>query len=197
MTEERTAGRVPTATMDPDVIDLLIGQHMEIRDLFTEVEAATGDARADAFGRLVTLLAVHETAEEQVVHPMARGALDGGDDVVDARLAEERQAKELLGELEKRDPGSAEFDTLLAGLRVAVLAHANSEEAHEFRYLRRTVDPARLRAMATMVRAAEATAPTHPHPGVESAKANLTVGPVVAAFDRARDLFTKARSGKD
>jgi hypothetical protein len=182
-----------TAT-DTDVVDLLIEQHMQIRELFVEVAAATGDARAEAFGRLVHLLAVHETAEEQLVHPLARGELDGGDEVVDQRLDEEHQAKELLGELEKCDPGTAEFDTLLAELRLAVLAHANAEEAHEFRYLRRTVDPERLRALAGLVRAAEATAPTHPHPGLESAKANLTVGPVVAAFDRARDLLGKVRS---
>jgi hypothetical protein len=42
------------------------------------------------------------------------------------------------------------------------------------------------------VKAAEAVAPTRPHPGVESAKANLAVGPVVAAFDRIRDLARDA-----
>jgi hemerythrin superfamily protein len=180
--------------LDTDLVDLLLGQHMEIRDLFAEVEAGTGAQRADAFGRLVRLLAVHETAEELIVHPLARTAVEGGDRIIDDRIAEEHRAKEMLGALEDLDPGSPEFATGLARLRVAVLAHANAEEAHEFRYLRRTVDPARLRALAAAVRAAEATAPTHPHPGVESARANLTVGMVVAAFDRARDLLGRVRA---
>ena len=182
-----------STALEPDLVDLLLGQHMQIRDLFSEVESATGKARADAFDRLVRLLAVHETAEEQIVHPLAREAMDGGEGVIEDRLAEERDAKEQLSALEAVDPGSAEFTTRLAELREAVLAHAHFEETYEFRYLRREVDPGRLRALANVVRAAEATAPTHPHPGVESAAANLTVGPVVAAFDRAKDLLRKAK----
>jgi hypothetical protein len=192
MSGKDTADRVPVATLRADVVDLLINQHMQIRELFVEVEAATGDRRAELFRQLVTLLAVHETAEEQVVHPLARGAMDGGDAVVDERLAEERVAKEQLSAMEDLDPASTEFATALTNLRTAVLAHAHSEEAYEFRYLRRTVDPQRLQALATMVRAAEAMAPTHPHPGVESAKANMTIGPIAAVFDRAKDLLSKA-----
>jgi hemerythrin superfamily protein len=190
MTETSTR---PQTAVD-DVVDLLIGQHMLIRDLFTEVEAATGDARQDAFERLVRLLAVHETAEEEVVHPLARQLLDGGDELVDERLTEEHDAKEVLSRLEDIGPDGDGFLPLLAEFRESVLAHAAREEAYEFRYLRRSADPATLKGMAVAVRAAEATAPTHPHPGVESATANLLTGPVVAVFDRARDLMRKAMS---
>ena len=58
--------------MDDDVVALLMRQHGDIRNLFDEVEAATGEERRDAFRRLVRLLAAHETAEEEVVHPFAR-----------------------------------------------------------------------------------------------------------------------------
>lgn len=192
MSGRDAADRVPMDTMQADVVDLLISQHMQIRELFVEVETATGDRRVDLFRQLVMLLAAHETAEEQVIHPLARDAMDGGEAVVDERLAEEREAKELLSAMEDLNPASTEFTTALTKLRTAVLAHAHSEEAYEFRYLRRTVDPQRLQALATMVRAAEAMAPTHPHPGVESATANLTVGPIAAVFDRAKDLLSKA-----
>jgi hypothetical protein len=46
------------------------------------------------------------------------------------------------------------------------------------------------------VRAAEALAPTRPHPGTESAKANLVAGPVLAIADRARDLIREATKKK-
>jgi hypothetical protein len=47
-------------------------QHGDIRNLFDEVEATGGEERRDAFRRPVRLPAVHETAEEEVVHPFAR-----------------------------------------------------------------------------------------------------------------------------
>ncbi|WP_228782529.1 hypothetical protein [Nocardia abscessus] len=46
--------------------------------------------------------------------------------------------------------------------------------------------------MAGSVRAAEAVAPTRPHPHAgESAAANLLAGPPLALFDRARDWRQK------
>jgi Hemerythrin HHE cation binding domain len=185
-----------TAQLDAahDVVEFLIGQHMQIRDLFTEVQTSTGQARRDAFDRLVTLLAVHETAEEQLIHPLVRTGVEGGGDIVDDRLAEERAAKEMLARLEDLGPDAAEFPSLLAELRVSVLTHAHNEEAYEFRYLRREVVTAQLQPLVSMVRAAEAVAPTHPHPGVESATANIVAGPVVSLFDRTKDMVRKAMS---
>lgn len=180
------------AERDLDVVELLIGQHMRIRDLFVEVRSSGGEQRADAFARLVRLLAVHETAEEIVVHPAARAAIDGGAGIVDDRLAEEREAKELLAHLEEIGPEHAAFPEELERLRQAVLAHAQHEEAYEFRYLREHHDQERLRALAVLVRAAERAAPTHPHPGTESATANLVAGPVVAMFDRVKDAVRGA-----
>ncbi|MGH3685517.1 MAG: hypothetical protein ACRDRU_20850 [Pseudonocardiaceae bacterium] len=52
------------------------------------------------------MLAVHETAEEEVVHPAARRVLAGGNDgLVDDRLAEENEAKQLLSQLEGLQAG--------------------------------------------------------------------------------------------
>lgn len=185
------AERTMIAT-EHDVVDLLLGQHMQIRDLFAEVEAATGKNRRDAFERLVRLLAVHETAEEMLVHPMVRQAVEGGDAIVDERLAEEHDAKEVLSRLEDIGPDSEEFLPMLRQLRDDVIAHASAEEAHEFRYLRRSADAGRLRAMRAMALAIEGVAPTRPHPGIESATANTLVGPVAAVFDRAKDLLRNA-----
>jgi hypothetical protein len=81
-----------------------------------------------------------------------------------------------------------EFDAKLATLAEAVIAHATHEENDEFRYLRQNVPAERLQRMAGALKAAEATAPTRPHPKAgESAMANLMAGPPVALFDRMRD----------
>jgi hypothetical protein len=43
--------------------------------------------------------------------------------------------------------------------------------------------------MAATARVAESIAPTRPHPGVESAAANLVLGPPTAIMDRTRDAI--------
>ncbi|MEV0230943.1 hemerythrin domain-containing protein [Nonomuraea sp. NPDC050786] len=187
-----TQKTMPETMGESDVIDLLLAQHAMIRDLFDEVEQATPDRRGEAFTRLVRLLAVHETAEEEIVHPYARGKIDGGDAVVDDRLAEENQAKQLLQQMDKAGPGAPDFAEKLAVLRAAVEAHARSEERYEFTQLRGHTTEAERRAMALGVKAAEAMAPTHPHPGTESATKNLLMGAPIAMMDRVRDVIRQA-----
>ncbi|MEU4834842.1 hemerythrin domain-containing protein [Streptosporangium sp. NPDC023615] len=191
MSDRRIA---PELMGENDVVDLLVRQHAMIRDLFDEVEESpAGSRRAEeAFQRLVRLLAVHETAEEEIVHPYVRLVLDDGDEVVDDRLAEEREAKQLLADLERLGTGHPDFSGGLQVLRAAVLAHARAEERHEFSRLREHTGVAERRAMAAGVKAAEALAPTHPHPGTESALKNLLLGGPVALVDRTRDVIRQA-----
>jgi hypothetical protein len=56
-------------TQGRDVAEFIREQHQEITRLFSAVEAGHGDGRQDAFECLVRLLAVDETAEEEVVRP--------------------------------------------------------------------------------------------------------------------------------
>jgi hemerythrin superfamily protein len=196
----RTAPRGRPATPGPadDVVDLLLVQHARIEEQFLLVTGSTGEARRDAFDDLVRLLAVHETAEEEIIHPLVRtlpGA--GGDEMVDDRLAEERAAKETLVALIESGVDADGFDTGLLLLRRAVLMHARHEERYEFPHLRQHVPAERLRMLAGALLAAEAFAPTRPHPGTESAKANIVAGPALAIIDRVRDAVRRAADGKD
>jgi hemerythrin superfamily protein len=181
----------------PDVVDLLLAQHGRIEVLFQDVMAAAGDDRRDRFEDLVRFLAVHETAEEEIVHPLARGAIDAGDDVVDARLLEERDAKQLLSDLYDAGVDAPDFAERLLALRNAVLMHAKREERYEFPPLRHAVAAGTLERLTDAVLAAEAFAPTRPHPGVESAKANLAAGPALAVADRVRDAIRSAMRKDD
>lgn len=176
-----------------DAVKFLTDQHNLIKDLFEEVlSASSDDARAKAFSELRQLLAVHETAEEMVMHPRARHELSDGDAIVDARLQEEHEAKEQLSALEKMDIGSKEFIDELSKFRDAVIDHAEHEENEEFSKLKRQLDADDLNRMAKALQAAEAIAPTRPHPGVESAKLNFALGPFASMLDRARDAIKQA-----
>ncbi|MCD9877144.1 hemerythrin domain-containing protein [Streptomyces guryensis] len=174
------------------VVELLKAQHIRIRELFDEVANAKGEDRARHFHDLVRLLAVHETAEEEVVHPFARKHLDGGELVVKDRIEEEEKAKSALSRLDDMDPDSPEFLDQFAALRQDVLAHAANEERYEFADFNRVADRGRLETLARAVQAAEALAPTRPHPGTDTALKNVAVGPVAAVVDRTRDVVRKA-----
>jgi len=174
-----------------DVIAFLKGQHERIKALFQNVIASTGEARKSAFIELRRMLAVHETAEEEIVHPTARRALPNGEAVIAARLNEEHDAKKVLTDLESLDVQSPEFEAKFRTLQTAVLAHAQAEEREEFDKLATKLDDARLQRMRKAVEFAEKVAPTHPHAGVETMTANLLAGPFAAMMDRARDAISK------
>jgi hemerythrin superfamily protein len=149
-----TADTVLPAGTDVDVVDLLLTQHARIEEQFLLVIAGSGADREAAFNDLVRLLTLHETAEQEVVHPLSRSIPDG-EGIVDDRLQEESQANEMLSALVDADVHSAGFDAALLVLRTAVLTHARHEERYEFPQLRAKVPAERLRALASVVRAAE------------------------------------------
>jgi hypothetical protein len=120
----------------------------------------------------------------------ARGSISDGESIIGARLIEEHAAKEALSQLEKLDVDSPEFVRLFTQLETDVVAHAEAEENQEFSKLADVLDEDDLENMRAAVERAEKLAPTRPHPGVESATANLLAGPFAAMTDRARDALT-------
>jgi len=173
-----------------DVVSFLKSQHEQIKAGFEQVLASSGSDREEAFVQLRRLLAVHETAEEEVVHPRAKREISNGDAVVDARLKEEHAAKEALADLEKLDVASLEFETKLRTLQADVIEHAAAEEHQEFDKLGSELDGRQLERMRKAVELAEKMAPTRPHAGVESAAANMMAGPFAMMLDRARDAIS-------
>ncbi|WP_409434898.1 hemerythrin domain-containing protein [Mycobacterium sp. SMC-14] len=172
-----------------DVVDFLTEQHQRIKALFDETLLAAGAERDESFVRLRRLLAVHETAEEEIVHPRAARELDHGGEVIGARLEEEKQAKTVLAHLEDVDVDSEFFTEKLRELRDDVVDHAEHEEREEFSGLRAELSDDELQRLERAVRLAEAIAPTRPHAGVEGALANALVGPFASMMDRARDAI--------
>ncbi len=183
-------GTTEEAGSAEDVVEFLLRQHREAEQLFARLEQADGEGRKEPFEQLVRLLAVHETAEEEVVYPAIRTAVEEGDRLADARTAEEDEAKKALSDLEKTGVDGAEFPERLQTVKGLVLTHARNEEQEIFPRLRQSQTPEQLETMAKAVRAAEAVAPTHPHPhGPESAVGNVVVGPFVGLVDRVRDAI--------
>jgi hypothetical protein len=174
-----------------DLINILIEQHVRIRELFSHVKGTEGEHKRQAFDELRALLAAHETGEEMVLRPVS--GKDAGSAVAEARNQEEEGATRLLAELESMDADSAEFDQAFATLEQAVLDHAEHEEREEFPPVREREDRDGLVSMGKLLRTAEKIAPTHPHPSAAgSPAAQWTVGPFASLVDRARDAINSA-----
>src|SRR4051794_8586946 len=185
MTEQHTA----------DVVDLLLDQHRAIRELCGQVAATAAADREQPFRSLLRLLAVHEAVEEELVHPYVKRRVAGAENAVAERVEEEREVNKMLAALDALGPSNPGFEELFARFRTALLAHADKEESSEFAGIRSATRPAERSAMAAAVRLASSLAPTHPHPGNESATRALLVGTPMAMIDRARDLLRGAMSG--
>lgn len=174
-----------------DVVSFLKEQHAQVKELFERVLATNGEARTKAFAELRRMMAVHETAEEEIVHPVARRNLPNGQKIIEARLEEENEAKRALSELERYGVDSPEFVAKLRSLQTAVIAHAESEEKTEFDRLANMLDQSKLERMRKAVKFAESVAPTHAHPSIgESQAANMLAGPFASMVDRARDAIS-------
>lgn len=172
-----------------DVVDFLVSQHEQIKSLFAETLEQSGREREKAFIELRRLLAVHETAEEEIVHPRAKKKIPDGDKIVGKRLEEEHEAKTVLGKLEELDIDADEFTDQLKKLRDAVLDHADHEEKEEFSKLEEELSEKELERLGRAAKLAESFAPTRPHAGAESRTSNVFVGPFAAMRDRARDAI--------
>ena len=177
-----------------DVITILLEQHRRIRELFPKVKGAEGKHKQQAFDELRVLLAAHETAEEMVLRPVS--CRDAGTAVAHARNQEEKEATRMLTVLESMSVASAEFDRAFTEFEQAVLDHAEHEEQKEFPPVRARESESVLVGMGAVLRAAERTAPTHPHPSTAgSPVAQWVAGPWASVIDRARDAIKAAMPG--
>jgi hemerythrin superfamily protein len=177
-----------------DVLDLLTEQHRVVRDLMSTIATGPSSERAEPFEMLARLLAVHETAEEEVVHPRIRRIGDTASDLVQTRLDEESASKKVLADLEKMDPTSSEFELAFLSFQQDVEFHAENEESTIFPLLMADADVEERTRLGSMFVAAEVFAPTHAHRmAPDSALGNMLVGPPIAVFDRVRDAIKDRR----
>jgi hypothetical protein len=136
-----------------DIVDVLLHQHQQLRQLCTEVHAATGHDKKWLFGDLAELMHTHERGEQAVVHPVTRDHTQrGGDLVAEACTAEEDRARWAILDLQDLGVDHPSFTAKFAAFHQAVLDHAAHEERDEFPRLRRYIATQRLHTMANELR---------------------------------------------
>jgi hypothetical protein len=109
-----------------DVVTLLREHHQVVTAALLGVLDETGSGREASFARLKRVLSVHEALEQVVVHPRPEVQADAG-----ARVAEETELSKAITHLEAIGAPSDHFGSAFGGLREAVRAHLQHEEAEE------------------------------------------------------------------
>lgn len=129
------------------LLETLNRQHAVVRELVAEVSRATDGVRRQAVDRLLRYLALHEAAEQAVMHPT--GLLNAADvDVVEGRIAEEHEIHALITRLEECPPGSVDFMIYFGLLDEALSAHLRAEEEVEAPVLTSSLGEDELRHLA-------------------------------------------------
>lgn len=175
-----------------DGIEVLKDEHRRMIELFQQIDEtpiAEGDRRKAVFEQVSTALSVHAIAEEQLLYPLMRNAIPNGDALVEHALDEHQTVKETLARLEKMSGDNLDFDGELRTLMTNVREHIQEEEGELFALLKQHVDQDALDTLGTKLQAAEAMAPTRPHPNAPNTPpGNVLAGAGAMIVDKARDI---------
>ncbi|MEU1127207.1 hemerythrin domain-containing protein [Streptomyces sp. NPDC005899] len=176
-----------------NVISELTTDHREVDSLFARIEEqpAGDQRRRELADELTVELVRHSVAEEQYLYPAVRRYVDDGDDMADKEIEDHATIERLLKDLEGREAGDAQFDTLVAQLKREVTAHVRDEEDRLFPLLAAACSPEALDELGDKIRQAKKTAPTRPHPSApDKPPADKLLAPGAGLVDRARDLVS-------
>ena len=156
-----------------DVIAVIGPQHERVRTLLEAVRQQAGQRRAAAFHTLRLTLALHETAEQQAIHPLALRQLGAYDRAASDRIAEEQTAGQTIGALELVNVDSDQFNATFGHLATSVTEHAAAEEAEEWPALRQITDPPVIKAMVEQMQAVTRLAGDPSAPGIRASFAEM------------------------
>lgn len=178
-----------------DGIQLLVNDHRTVDALFDQFEQTGPEdhaTRRALVDDMIHELSIHAAIEELFLYPFIRDEVDGGDGLADEGIEEHQEAKEILADLEDRQPDDPEFDARVNELIADVRHHVEEEETEFFPALREAATPEQLADLGDRLSKAKATAPTRPHPGAPNTPpGNIAAGPVAGAVDRVKDAVTK------
>ena len=165
----------------PDVVELLETDHARIHDLI-----AAGDRWA-----VVRELSSHLVAEDQLVYPALRRAVNDVDELIDACLDGDHELEEALLAVDKEEV--ADLDAVAA----LFSAHVQAIETEVFPRMRATIDNERLVALGDSLQEVVRSAPTHPHPHNPDEGAFEVVADAIAAeIDQIRDAYHEGKGDR-
>ncbi len=127
-------------TTRTDVINLLKEDHKKVKSLFAEYEElqekkGSSDKKAKIVQQICTELTLHALAEEAIVYPAAREAIED-EDLMDEADVEHAGAKELIAELQAMSPDESHYHAKVTVLKEYIEHHVKEEEKKMFPQLK-------------------------------------------------------------
>jgi hemerythrin superfamily protein len=146
------ADAIEIVTTDHRVVEQLLGQLMATK-------AADDETLRRALAqRVVQELSVHTTIEEEVLYPVVRRHVDGGDDLIDRSVSEHGALKEQLARLHDLSPDDDDFVPTVERVQQLVAQHVHEEEHTVLPGLRESVPGERLYSLGDALEQAKARA---------------------------------------
>ena len=180
--------------MADTVIDILVRDHREVEDLFTEFERLAPDAhdrRKTISEQVVIELVRHAVAEEMYVYPAIREHLPNGAELAEQEISEHSEAEVTMKRIEKHKHDDPRLDTEMRELMRVIRHHVSEEEGDVFPRLAAALGRAELEKLGQQVEAAKKVVPTRPHPlAPDHPPFNKLLGPGQGLVDRVRDALT-------
>lgn len=135
-----------------NAIELLMEQHREIEALFAQYEKAnTDDTRRKLFETIADQFAVHSAIEEQYFYPETKKART--EDQLREAVEEHLQAKRIIADLLKMDPGDEQFDAKMKVLEETIAHHVEEEENELFPEVAKLFGSRRLEELGELLEA--------------------------------------------
>ena len=115
-----------------EAIAMLRADHKKVSDLFADYEKARAPAKKMALVKAIcTELAVHAQVEEEIFYPAVKAALKDQELVPEA-IVEQATMKELIGQIEDKEPDGEMFDAKVKVLSEYVKHHVKEEHTEMF-----------------------------------------------------------------
>ena len=140
--EERTSENTAPRTMrEPDAVDLLTDDHLQVSALFKRYEKlakkeAPAEERRTLAQAICDMLKAHTAIEEEIFYPAARSAGIEADMLDEAKI-EHASAKDLIAQIESGDPDDDLYDARVTVLGEYIQHHVVEEHTEMFPKCRR------------------------------------------------------------
>jgi hemerythrin superfamily protein len=118
-----------------DVTRMLEADHRMVEGLFTQIEAAEGEARAALVAELAEALQAHMELEEHVVYPAMAPVT--GEEAVEEGNKEHELARKTLADMVELAPDQPGFGAAMEAVKAGIEHHVQEEEGELFPQLRR------------------------------------------------------------
>ncbi len=173
-----------------DVFSVLRKDHAVVKQLLTRLEA--GEVTGPTIDELVMAESRHEAAEEMYFWPAVRDKAEGGRELADHAVAQERKAKIILEDLRRAAPGTEQFAKLAAAFAGAAREHIAFEEERTWPALGHVLTAKDGLELGGRIELAKKIGPTRPHPhGPDGPVGLKTVGTAAAMMDKMADVLMR------